>query len=234
MKRRNSKKTGVIALIAGLSSVTLVSIGFASWIISAGDSATLNGSIDVDTVEDHRYNILNKSALESRTYNVVFGHPETMDAENEWLKATGTKVESLEFTFKVYVENMDADKGLVTAALDYAGTDATYTTNKTTYEAQDESHSDHDVVKDLPTPVVGSKTLDNDEESDYKGKYFVTVTVTFGWGSAFNHLNPYTFYNAAGKSAATDGDDAKIKLGYVATLASVGYKLTITTSEVSA
>ena len=234
MKRKNSKKSGIIAAVVGLSAVSLVSVGFASWIISAGDSATIEGTIQVDTVEDHRFNILNKSALQSQNCNVVFGHPSAMEAENEWLKANGTKVENLEFSFDVYVENMNATVGSVSATLDYAGTGSTYTANKNAYEAQDDTHG-HKVIADLPTPTYSEKTQNTDSESAYHNKWYVTVTIKFGWGSYFTlddePVNPYLFYNDGTKTAADNGDDAVQKLGYVALAGNVNYKLTITTAE---
>lgn len=231
MKRRNSKKTGIIAAVIGLSAVSLVSVGFASWIISAGDTAALESSISVDTVEDHRYVILNKADLlagnSSHDYDIVFGHPESMNNASAWLKADGSKVEHLSFTFDVIVDNMDGSKGQVSAELAYKNS-----ASQTAYEAA----VTNTVVAAKPTPVVGAKTAV--AEGTYAGKFKCTVTVTFGWGSHFGGNNPYTFYNAkgvneyvTGSSGPTWGDDAVTYLGYVATLSSVQFTLTITTSE---
>ena len=51
MKLRN--KSGLIAAVAGLTAVSLFAVGFASWVISGSDEATIeNGTITVDQVSD--------------------------------------------------------------------------------------------------------------------------------------------------------------------------------------
>ena len=55
MKRKTNKKSGIIAAVVGLSAVSLVSVGFASWVMSGGDTQTLDGQISVETVDDQRF-----------------------------------------------------------------------------------------------------------------------------------------------------------------------------------
>ena len=94
MKRRYSKKTGIIAAVVGLSAVSLVSVGFASWVMSGGDEIELAGTIDVDTVEDNRFYIYDKGNLavsygtpvhgSSAGNAIVFGIDDDPAVQNAW------------------------------------------------------------------------------------------------------------------------------------------------------
>ena len=248
MKRKHSKKTGIIAAVVGLSSVALVSVGFASWVISGNDTTTLDGNIAVDTVEDGRYNILNKDSLKSNAnngqYNITFGQPSSMNTSGAWLTAKNGKTQVLSFTMKVYINNYNGNTQNNVAAGALTVTLAGKTQSD---EDKYDAAVDHGVVKALPSVsnggiTVSAKTLDNDNESSYKGQYYSTVTVTFGWGLHFNYLNPYDYYNDGhhamndyvdGSSGDTWGDDAYEYLGYVHALENVKYTLTLATSQAS-
>ena len=52
------RKSGLTAGIIALSAVAITSVGFASWVISAGDKAEVTGSIEVDDVTDDSHSVL--------------------------------------------------------------------------------------------------------------------------------------------------------------------------------
>ena len=60
------KKSGLISAVIALSCASIVSVGFASWVISQGDEKTVNGSISVDTVTTQAYSISFTSGVTDR------------------------------------------------------------------------------------------------------------------------------------------------------------------------
>lgn len=251
MKRRNSKKTGVIALIAGLSSVTLVSIGFAAWVISAGDTAELSGVISVDEVDDSRYLIEKTGTYAPKvTYgeddlgtSIVYGAPAVSDSG--WLTNDSSAKVNLKAKVTFYVANLtDKTKGTdysISGAIEASGA------HKGAFE---------DAVEDnlVELPVITTNTSfevdgDTTHRSTIGGTEYlftkVTLILNFKWGTYFGkdaqdvttNTNPYVFYNAKdingyvnGVSGATWGDDAKSKLDEIHLANGANFTVTLTTA----
>lgn len=248
MKRRNSKKTGVIALIAGLSSVTLVSIGFAAWVISAGDTVELTGSISVDEVDDSRY-LIEKTGTYAPAVSygsgasIVYGAPAV--STSGWLTNNSSAKVNLTATVTFYVANL-TDK---TKGTDYSISGAIVASG---------AHKDafDDAVEDnlVELPVITTNTSfevdgDTTHRSTIGGTEYlftkVTLTLDFKWGTYFGkdaqdvttNTNPYVFYNAKdingyvnGESGATWGDDAKSKLDEIHLANGANFTVTLTTA----
>ncbi len=111
MKRRSL--TLVLCLLATLS---LASVGFAAWVISAGDVENATGQILVENVSDERLLIKdvkmtanaktgtwNGSAWEGTAPQFVFGKP--VGGVDFWLKNDKTDVLEYELSFKVVKKN---------------------------------------------------------------------------------------------------------------------------------
>lgn len=251
MKRRNSKKTGVIALIAGLSSVTLVSVGFASWIISAGDTAEVTGSISVDEVDDSRYliekTVPNAPAVsygenESPATSIVFGAP--ANSTTGWLTNNSSAKVNLTATVTFYVANLTGK----TKGTDYniSGSIEATGEHKAAFEK-----AVSDKLVELPVITKNTSfTVHDDTTHDTKigGTTYtftmVTLELNFKWGTYFGkdaqdnttNTNPYVFYNAKeidgyvnGVSGDTWGDDAKSKLDEIHLANGANFKVTLTT-----
>lgn len=121
MKKQKSKKNGIIAAVITLSSISLVSVGFASWIISGGVEANVGGTITAEQAVDQRF-LVKAYEGESGIYNdngaikfgsaIYFGHktPETAPA-HEWLKisAADKNKQNLEAVTKFWVANLPED-----------------------------------------------------------------------------------------------------------------------------
>lgn len=247
MKRRNSKKTGVIALIAGLSSVTLVSVGFASWIISAGDTAEVTGSISVDEVDDSRY-LIEKTGTYAPAVSYGSGTSIVYGAPNEsatgWLTNNSSAKVNLTATVTFYVANLtDKTKGTdynIKGSIEATGE------HKAAFEtAVSDKLVELPVITDNTSFVVDGETT---HKSTIGGTEYtftkVTLTLNFKWGTYFGkdaqdattNTNPYVFYNAKeidgyvnGESGATWGDDAKSKLDEIHLANGANFKVTLTT-----
>ena len=206
MKRRTL--TIVVGLLLCLS---LIGVGFASWVISNGDVAEETGSITVETVSDER--IVISEVTDLSTKNFIFGAPETPadGATHNWLQNSTKEVLEITVEFKVtkkaggdIVEDADCS---VVFELEEGTSFAVTGESGKTYAT---------IVNAAPTvSYVGA------------GKYQFTIALSWGnyWGTG---VNPYDFYNS---EACTDdlATDANTKLAAMYTaLASAGYKVTIT------
>ena len=184
------KKSGLISAVIALSCASIVSVGFASWVISQGDAKTVDGSIVVDTVQTKAHTI---TVTPTTGTQICFTRPESPTATTySWLSETTSTYENLVASFNVSVANWDD-----TAANAKAKFSATLQSGKVsddTFTADGESSGYNaaaaaNYVIALPTPVVG-----NGEVAE--GAWSTTVTVTFAWGAYFGSQNPYYFYNA--------------------------------------
>lgn len=118
MKRRKNKGA-VVAIVASLSTVSLVSVGFAAWLITGGETASEVGNISVETVEDQRFHIATAadgSYIKAPTIyygedknSVDYGYNETGIAnQNKWLtvKTDGGVPENFHATVTFWVSNL--------------------------------------------------------------------------------------------------------------------------------
>lgn len=217
MKRKTM--TLVLCLLAALA---LVSVGFASWVISENDQKDLAGTISVETVQDKRLSVTVVWDGGEEANKFHFGKPnadEKQDKEeptNPWLTfSTDTKESILKLSFTATVEytgkqNISTEAVDVTAAL----SETTTLINKDTKY----------IV--LPTNIDLNATLSSDGKSiTYKG------TIELKWGSEFGGMNPYYFYNDGTKTANTDGQKAKEALAAIYALNSAAFKLTVTATN---
>lgn len=202
------KKSGLIGAVIALSCASLVSVGFASWVISQGDSAPISGSIVVDDVDNKVYRIsyswvedyTGASAITGEAAGkVVYGHPATMNNANAWLTNDDEDmVEALTFYLRVDVTNANGK-----TVAEVLKTPAQLTTTGGDYAAAFSAG----LVGALPTPTlkdgVTSFTAKTNAEGETDG--FVVYKIEFTWGSYFGG-NPYDFYNAKASNGYVSGD----------------------------
>lgn len=204
MKRRSL--TLVICLLATLS---LASVGFASWVISAGDTENVTGNVQVESVIDRRLSIssivFDKDAEDNDIKDVKFGIPESYaaDAEN-WLKPDNDQDfprDQLEIHFTTSVSFKDhttvvsdgSDKNVnIEVELD----DDTKAWLKEAVELG------YIKSADVLTAVVSGGSID--------------CTLTFEWGALFGYNNPWTYYNGLSVFGALNGLDENNGLAFVA------------------
>ena len=231
------KKSGLIGAIIALSAASLVSVGFASWVISQGDEKVVAGSIVADTVDNqiHRISALNWYEMPANTAATLadVAEEEQVDAPivqygwahddantiiaQPWL-TNDTMVEKLHFKLEVTVTNVDATV-LVKDVLSVSAITASagYTTAL-----------GHELVGALPTATLvcdeGKTATTQPFTSEGKASYLLD----FVWGDHFNGKNPYDYYNATAVTTAL-ADDANASLDQLHTdLADVVYNLTVT------
>ena len=225
------KKSGLISAVIALSCASIVSVGFASWVISQGDTKTATGTIYVDEVSTKAHTItatwvasdsLSAAALDSQTPVVSYG-PKDHDSTG-WLKNNDGTIEALTFYLKVNVANIASDAeyssklSITMAAGDGYGTAASA-----------------NLVGSLPAL---NATAGNGVGTIVKGtgaagasdSWEAVYTISFKWGSVFNYQNPEDFY--ADKSAADYASHAQEKLQALNdALDGVGFTLTLVAAE---
>lgn len=211
------KRKTLTLTLSILACLALIGVGFASWIISAGTSATDEGSFIVDTVTDNRlvatgrWITITKDSGENEVVTsddnskkVSFGAPAKMENTEAWLTNNSKDiVEKLTVVYELTVKTKGGDSTAVT------GLTSTEITSSLSCAATYEGY----IV--LPTAVVS-------EVGD--GVY--RLTLEFKWGSKFGGVNPYEYYN--GKTYTDKlAQTALTDLGEINKLNSQKFTLTI-------
>ena len=223
------KKSGLIGAIVALSCASMISVGFASWVISQGDDQTVNGTILVDTVETKDYKITNLTKVTGDALDdkIIFGVDTSSWSGSPWLTNTGTigtssqtSVANLTASFSFKISNVEAASvsGNVatltgtgyklTATFANVGYDDALTDGLTYTDSSSVDHNYKNLVGALPTP-----TLSFDDDTDV-----FTWSVTFTWGSDFGNKNPYQYFNEKENTLA-NAQEAEYKLGALEKLA---------------
>lgn len=184
------KKRLISLIIIGCALITLISVGFASWVISRDASTTSQGNISVDTVVDNKIT-LTTSWTDSKS-TIKFAPIATTGITNPWLATTGDSTESLSVTLNVTVDKFDIlDSATYTLSVAEA--------NKTNY---DSAVSKNYITS--PTGYGSAQTLTFTKASSGDSGT-ATLTLTWGWGSAFESKNPTTFFNSKTKTDKPTG-----------------------------
>jgi hypothetical protein len=202
MKNKNKK---IIVTATALGLVALVSTGFASWVISGGDTKIIDGSISVETVNDNS-RVLTVTPTDSDKTTLSFGATNTK-YESPWLTTKNGTAECKSVTYTVTCTNYDAN-AIVKPVVKYV-----------------KDSTEYDKISALYTTDKNFSTYINDITAEY-GDWSVndstktgttTLTVSYTWGSAFilkeadGSLNPYDYYNSQAYTADL-GTEASTRL----------------------
>ena len=188
------KKSGLISAVIALSCASLVSVGFASWVISQGDTKSVTGTIYVDEVSTQAHTITatwvasdSLSAAESSAPVVSYG-PKDHNSTG-WLKNNDGTVEALTFYLKINVANIANDADYISCLGLTMTADAGYATAATA-----------NLVGSLPalgaTAGNGVGTIvKGTGAAGTSGSWEAVYTISFKWGSVFNYQNPEDYYS---------------------------------------
>ena len=175
MKRRTL--TIVVGLLLTLS---LVGVGFASWVITAGDTEEVTGNINVEDVVDQRLELSNVLIVSASadTKSFVFG--KGTKGTNSWLSADDVDAEVLSATLTFDLAYKSGTAIVLegegkNVSLSVAFDDATKTLLENAVTAG--------YIEAVPTLTVTGSA----------GSY--SVSIAFEWGQLFNNENPFKWYN---------------------------------------
>ena len=233
MKRRSL--TLVLCLLATLS---LASVGFAAWVISAGDTENLTGNITVHAVSDQRLTI-EELTIDGAEYNVansswkntvpefIFGKG---TGEEKWLKNDTVDKLTLKVKFKIYENTKDSANPSGTKE-EVTDTDKITITNTFAANIAAAGKDSEDVDMTYADIVNAAPEATYNDASGYW-----EFDIALKWGNFFGKIgdfagvvgtNPFTYYNGL-EFSDTNANDAFTKLDamYQAVKAAT-YSLTI-------
>lgn len=243
------KRKALTITICFLALVSIVSIGFASWVITKPmEEQTAAGSITAEAVKVDGYTlgVEWQGVLEGPNPVIHFGKPsdENIVAPPEgvtaWLTAEeGTKEEALTCTLRITVSNTANIASGLTLTLNTVIGDALK-------ELNDESTAFDKAVKAnyiaMPTVQVGDNgpatydpatkvaiaKTDFKPDSEGSASGYCDVVITFAWGSVFGGINPLNHYNQA-KYDEDDANEAQTALEAIKAIAdsNSAYKVTV-------
>ncbi|MBP3504501.1 MAG: hypothetical protein J6K18_05185 [Bacilli bacterium] len=186
------KRKSLTMILCLLTCLSLVGVGFASWVISSGDKETVSGNVVVDTVSDERIVL---TVTEPGVKDIKFVGPSSTTTADGWL-TTDNKAANLEVTYACTVSKKT---GSFTSTSEIATplatlvepTESTYTTAKTKgcFElSTDVGVTAATLDKFYQGIKISTPTLED-------GKIKFNVTVQYKWGSEFGGINPFDYYN---------------------------------------
>lgn len=250
------KKSGLMGAVIALSAASLISVGFASWVISQGDEVTINGTIAVDNVVQNNYSFSDwgsTGALSGKTFTlnaterIVYGYDDfdtSVGTNYAWLSNSTT----LKDTGDSSKENLDASFTFKIKANDeYVGTEnAEAASSLLLDDGYGYSVSISAISPSKAWDVTAGKTYGNllgaleQPKLQYAGGTF-TCTIEFSWGDYFTVgeganakiVNPMTYFNSK-NPAEVDGieEEAFNVLNAIDTyLTGMTYSLTLSISK---
>lgn len=206
------KRRSVIMIIMTFMLLTLVGVGFATWIITAPTTdGEATGNIKVETVQsqkawqfDAKW-VKSPTDLTETTAEIVFGTKSSDSIKQAWLTNETIKDENL--TAYLYViANVDKNIGVNVADNDIANVDLKAVVTKTSVPAEGETSTTTEVV-DLEGYLEGvatvSITVNGNAITKLTAKQLregVVLTITFDWdykdkdGNPVDD-NPYIYFN---------------------------------------
>ena len=216
------KRKTLTLTICFLALVSIVSIGFASWVISRPVvEQTETGSITAEAVETKGYDI----SLSWQNGNKIhFGESTTWEStQNDWITTTGAAADSLVCTLIINVSNMTefgedkltlSFKGFIENVVDDEEDDVLF--DLSTGDANGNAFQKALAANYIAAPTVSTKEYPAEGEpttttlSINAGYYYLDkdnfdssgncyVTFTFAWGTKFgetNPTNPMDYYNS--------------------------------------
>ena len=208
------KRKTLTLVLCLLTVMSLVGVGFASWVISADTSEKVEGNIVVDTVSDARYTL---TISKPEVVDIYLTGPQ--GATNGWLTYTASNDKktvnlTVEYTFtvtkndgtKFVKQEMSVDgynyvnlKDLYITAV-FNGPDKKDNSSKDTAFG---TLFTNGVIKEIGESgyEIGLVTLsDNDATASFK------VKVGYAWSTAFDNENPFVYFNKKGANELSNTD----------------------------
>lgn len=217
MKRKTM--TLVLCLLAALA---LVSVGFASWVITFNQGDEITGNISVEEVVDKR--LVATASFKENKSSFVFGPEKNASSiENAWLTNDNTAEEKYENLSVTVVVKVTKGNGIDWANVVVKGTLA----------ATDGVNSFIGEYIQLGTTAEQTFTKTAGKEDEYE------ATFSLKWGEKFGGDNPYKYYNTgkqandkiSAESSITWAEEAYNSLSAIKALEKEGaFKITVTVS----
>ena len=216
------KKSGLMGAVIALSAASLVSVGFASWVISQGDDITAEGTILVDKVENRIHLIDDENSgwltaldgsIDNSKNKIVYGASDDALASEDWLqndgKLDGTGAENsskmvLKAWYKIKVTNVtDDDKysDIIKSVVFEAPTQYT------------DAEGDYVGTFPTPKPYIGGVAATAETAVGTAGE--IVYEFEFHWASPYDP-DPYLYWTGdlVGTGKAYANEEARRQAAY--------------------
>ena len=200
MKRR----TKVVALATSLLvGVSMIGVGFATWVISKEATDVANGNIVAETVSEAEIELT--AAANGGLY---FTAPAKGPNTGKWLSADASEAENLKASITLTLKGVDHINTVFDVKKSEASVLTTdWTAATTTYNflgaysfalaATPDGQSgvtNGNTIYQIDSST-GAITVQDKQSVVADTTYTLYVEVTFAWGSHFGGVNPFTYYN---------------------------------------
>ena len=248
------KRKALTITICFLALVSIVSIGFASWVITKPiEEQTETGSITAEAVKVDGYTlgVVWQDVEEDETPVIHFGQPsatlESPDGVTPWLSSVDddesefgqSKTESLTCTLRVTVSNTANIASGLTLTLNtvVSGALKELTDEDTAFGQAIAANyiamptvkvGGNDAAPYNPSAKVAIAQGDFTADSVGAASGYCDVVITFAWGSVFGSINPLNHYNQANYTDEK-ANEAQTALEAILAIAQEGtsYKVTV-------
>ncbi len=207
-KLNKGKLLGIVA--AGLSTVSLMGVGFAAWVITGGANKDI-GNIQITVADTQDKSIKFTSASVSEDNSTISFDAKKDDTTGP-ITGDGTYDEDLNFSIKYTLTCADASKfGGVKAYMTIEDATKENSAGKALADAIGTKNyliSPLSTLDTNKTIIANSLTAKTEDDTTPNKKYSTTVTkgtdsstynfnttFSFNWGSAFGNQNPSEFAN---------------------------------------
>lgn len=242
MKKINKGKLiGFVA--ASLSAVSLMGVGFASWVLTGTNNMDTTGNITVNVgdVEDKR--VLIQSAVVDANNNTVAFDANSKGSGDLGIEGTGDQAEDRTFslTYVVRVHNGMTSAWNVKAQLTGNADNYKTAVNKKKYITMPMEiglDAEKISVSSTSTDQAGKLTIDKSTDSATTGytDWKVNQTFKFGWGDAFAGKNPVNItknddiiLDGATSTVTADADKVVTNIKGLKALSLSNFTITLTT-----
>lgn len=203
------KKKTITLVVYMLVCISLVSVGFAAWIITGGDETHTSGNVTATTVTDKSLSVTNEAWVDGKD-SIHFGAPKELpDTDYKWLQSAATDATDYENLSVTYSFTLSTGSPLGEAVYKVNGS---FTAPDFTFEKDEEELNLVTlgyVTEATISAKVGNVTIDPTSNSDdfisdleaaiqdvEANSVDIQITISCDWGLAFGGDNPYEFFNA--------------------------------------
>lgn len=193
------KRKMLIPVLAVLLCVSLIGVGYAAWVITTANQADVAGGNNF-VVYDVQSRYVDFTSVTS-SEKIVFGSA-TFDAGDgktnyNWLSLKDGNAQNLTVTVIVTINNWSAIK---TETITFALSEVDII-NKTTQNSVKATYANYVTVPAVRTVTITNGVLDaTSTNADFAfsangDTATLYIPVTFGWGAAFDNVNPIQYFN---------------------------------------
>lgn len=188
-KRQKSKMTMLI--VGGLTAVSLVSVGFASWVASGSTPATTNDvSVSVGAVTNNSISVTIKD-----TSDLALAFENVASPSGDVFTNGGDGTEDLRFRIDFEVNGKTSLYDKINFVFSGALTENKYSTYiQVPYGSTPSKTISYSIIWATPSINISNQIVDNEVENtitkNSDTKATISANFNFKWGTAFKGVNP--------------------------------------------